>query len=52
MRRGLARIAGTALLVALAPAGQALAHGGETHSASDAGWRIAVAAPLVLAGCA
>jgi putative membrane protein len=50
MRRAAALIAGTALLVALAPAGHALAHGGEAYSASDAGWRIAVAAPLLLAG--
>ena len=52
MRRELTLIAGTALLLALAPAGQALAHGGETPSMADAGWRIAVGLPLLLAGAA
>ena len=41
-----ALVTGTALLVALAPAGQALAHGGEAQSAADVGWRIAVGLPL------
>jgi putative membrane protein len=50
--QGLALVTGTALLVALAPAAQALAHGGEAQSAADAGWRIAVGVPLLLAGCA
>jgi putative membrane protein len=50
--RGVALVTGTALLVALAPAEQALAHGGEAQSAADAGWRIAVGVPLLLAGCA
>jgi putative membrane protein len=42
----------TALVIALAPLAQAVAHGGEAQGASDAGWRIALAVPLVLAGCA
>ena len=52
MRRDAALIPCTALVIALAPVGQALAHGGEAHSATDAGWRIAVAVPLLLAGFA
>jgi putative membrane protein len=52
LRGEVALVTGTALLIALAPAGQALAHGGEVPDASNAGWRIAVGVPLVLAGSA
>ena len=50
MSRAAALISCAALLVA--PAGQALAHGGETQSAADAVWRFAVGMPLLLAGSA
>jgi putative membrane protein len=52
MRWAAALLPCTALVIALAPLGQAVAHGGEAQGASDAGWRIAVAVPLLLAGCA
>ena len=52
LRRQAALGAGALLLVALAPLGQAFAHGGEAQNVSDAGWRIAVAVPLLLAGAA
>ena len=39
-----------ALLAVFAPAAGALAHGSEAARASDAGWQIAVALPLLLAG--
>jgi hypothetical protein len=41
-----------AFLVGFAPIGQAFAHGGAAEIASDQAWRIAVAAPLLLAGLA
>jgi putative membrane protein len=37
-------------LLAVAPVGGALAHGSEAATAPDAGWQIAVAVPLFLAG--
>jgi putative membrane protein len=50
MMRATAAIAlGAAVAVAM-PIGEALAHGGDAPSTSDAAWRIAVALPLVLAG--
>jgi putative membrane protein len=52
MRWDTALIPCAALVIALAPLGQAVAHGGEAEGASDAGWRVAVAMPLLLAGCA
>jgi cytochrome c oxidase assembly factor CtaG len=47
--RGAAAVAAGALLAA-APVGKALAHGAERGIASGAGWQIAVAVPLFLAG--
>ena len=38
------------VLAVLAPAGGALAHAGEAEAASEAGWQIAVAVPLMIAG--
>jgi putative membrane protein len=38
-----------AVLVALAPISQALAHGSEAQVASETGWRFAVAVPLIVA---
>jgi putative membrane protein len=40
----------TGALLAMAPVRGALAHGSEAATASDAGWQIAVAVPLFLAG--
>jgi cytochrome c oxidase assembly factor CtaG len=52
MRRAAALIPCAAVLVVLGPMSPALAHGAEPDVAADTAWRVAVAAPLLLAGWA